>query len=93
MPSPVVTIDCGDRLDLTVLKQRRDEWLQQIEHGRGLCLDVGRLTTVDAAGVQLLLAAEQECRIRNLSFTLGGSSTALSSATGRLGLADWGPVT
>lgn len=85
----VTIIECGERLDVSVVSERREEWQKQLEGGGGLCLDVSQLTRIDAAGVQLLLAAEQECRMRNDAFRLQGSSPALSRALDRLGLGGW----
>ncbi len=86
-PAPPVALALGSSLSIREVRAcaaRLDALL-----AAGSCqLDVGELSSVDTAGVQLLLAAALEARRRGLTLQLIGADDLHAGAVDALGLGD-----
>jgi anti-anti-sigma regulatory factor len=81
--APVV---CPTRLDVAAAAELRLAVLTQLAVADELALDVGEITYIDAAGVQLLCAATRAAQGKGKGVTWIGTSTALASAARQLGV-------
>ncbi len=73
-------------LQIGDVTEARRRLLDALVGVRQFSIDVHRLTAVDTAGVQLLLAVVRECMRRGIGFSCRGESPALSLALRSLGL-------
>jgi anti-anti-sigma regulatory factor len=81
--SPVV---CPARLDVAAAAELRLALLTHLAVADELALDVGEITYIDTAGVQLLCAAARAAHGKGKGVTWIGTSTALASAARQLGV-------
>jgi anti-anti-sigma regulatory factor len=80
------TLDAGAALEIRDVDAGHRTLLQALEAGMPLRIDLGGISTVDAAGVQLLLALRQEGIRRGIPIEFRGQSAALERALALLGL-------
>ena len=73
-------------LDIHVIESNYRELRGLLAAGLPVEIDISALYGVDTAGVQLLLAVQQEAERRGIPLRWRGDSQALSSAAERLGL-------
>ena len=73
-------------LEIGGVSEARRRFLDALVGIRRMTLDVRPLTTVDTAGVQLLVALAQEAKRRGIAFSCEGGSPALALALRSLGL-------
>jgi anti-anti-sigma regulatory factor len=85
-----IKLDCGQSLDVRQVASCREQWMAALAQPAPVSVEVGALTKVDTAGVQLLLSLEQECRLSGRDFRLSGESPELDSALALLGFPGWG---
>jgi len=74
-------------LEIGNVTEARRRLLEALVGFRRFSLDIHRLTAVDTAGVQLLVALAQECKRRGIEFSCRGESPVLAPALHSLGLA------
>jgi anti-anti-sigma regulatory factor len=73
-------------LEIADVTEARRRLLDALVGVRRFAIDVGPLTAVDTAGVQLLLAVAQECTRRGIALSCRGESLPLALALRSLGL-------
>jgi anti-anti-sigma regulatory factor len=74
-------------LEIGEVSEMRRRFLDALVGIRRMSLDVRPLTTVDTAGVQLLLALAQETKRRGIALSCQGDSPVLTLALRSLGFA------
>jgi anti-anti-sigma regulatory factor len=79
-------ISLGTRLEIRDVEAAHRQLVQAVAGGASLRVDVGRLTAVDTAGAQLLLALVREAERRVVGLEFSGKSVALEAALKSLGL-------
>jgi anti-anti-sigma regulatory factor len=75
----------SDEGDAGALKRRLGSALN---NGRHIEIDVGALTALATAGIQVLLAAAADAEARQLRLRLTGCAPSITEAFGELGFAD-----
>jgi anti-anti-sigma regulatory factor len=80
-------LEAGGALEIRDVEADHRLLAQALEAGNPLSIDLKGVVTVDAAGVQLLLALKQEGMRRGLSVEFRGHSPAMAHALTLLGLA------
>lgn len=81
-----VVVDLGERLDVTVVEQVRDQLAEPLGTARAVHLDGARLEHVDSAGIQLLIAF-MHAAPDMWSWAAAEPPAAVVAAAGELGLA------
>jgi len=82
----VEVISLDPRLEIRDVETARVRLMQAAAGAESLSVDVSRLTAVDTAGAQLLLALVREAERRGMELEFCGKSTALEGALASLGL-------
>lgn len=82
---PVLQLEYLEIKDVEDAKLRL---LEALDGNAAVCIGVGRVTTVDTAGVQLLLAFKAEAATRGIAVEIYGESAPLNAAITLLGLRD-----
>jgi ABC-type transporter Mla MlaB component len=82
----VADISLGSRLEIRDVEALHRQLVQVLAGAATLRVDVSRITAVDAAGAQLLLALVREAQRRALRLEFSGKSNALEAALKSLGL-------
>lgn len=75
-----------EEINIASVAEDRDHLVPLLEPSGELDLDLGGLTEIDTAGVQLLLALRNEAEGMGCACRLGGSGEVAHDAFGRLGL-------
>lgn len=73
-------------LEIADVTEARRRLLDALVGVRSFSIDVRALTTIDTAGIQLLLAVSQECKRRGIELCCRGESPPLTLALRSLGL-------
>jgi anti-sigma B factor antagonist len=81
------TLQAGATLEIRDVDADHRMLTQALEAGTPLRIDLGGISAVDAAGVQLLLALKQEGMRRGIPIEFRGDSAAVKHALALLGLA------
>jgi anti-anti-sigma regulatory factor len=81
------TLDAAGTLEIRDVDAGHRMLLQVLEAGTPLRIDLGGISAVDAAGIQLLLALKQEGMRRGIPIEFCGNSAAVKHALALLGLA------
>lgn len=79
-------IDIQDPFTIDQLAKVAREMRDGIGHGKVLLLDLGRVTTMDIAALQLLIAMRKECAVRGQELTVT-KSECVSRRCEELGIA------
>ena len=68
--------------EMTIYRARedRDRMLEALAGAASLTVELGRVTEIDTAGLQLLLALKAECARRELPVSIEGHSAAVLAA-------------
>jgi anti-anti-sigma factor len=85
--SASATLDAGGTLEIRDVDAGHRTLLRMLEAGTPLRIDLGAISAVDAAGIQLLLAFKQEGMRRGVPIEFCGNSAAVKRALALLGLA------
>lgn len=88
MAASQTVVDCGERLDIAAAGDLHADLVEALGQDRPVQLDVSRLTQVDTAGVQLLVAFTLEAHNKGIRVEWHGSPEPLHQAAHGLGLAD-----
>jgi anti-anti-sigma factor len=81
-----LSLEAGAEIkDVEVLRERL---IAAFDRGLPISLDVGHLSAIDTAGVQVLLAAQKEAQKRGVRLEFVGESPVLTHALNILGLQD-----
>jgi ABC-type transporter Mla MlaB component len=93
LPTPAAPADQAPALQLEYLEIKdvedaRLRLLETLDGGAPVRIGVGRVSTVDTAGVQLLLAFKAEAAKRGVAVEFHGDSAPLRSALAILGLGE-----
>lgn len=81
-------VDCGERLDIAAAGDLHANLVEALGRDCPVRLDISRLTQVDTAGVQLLVAFTVEAHNKGIRVEWHGRPEPLHQAARRLGLAD-----
>lgn len=75
-----------EELNIASVAEDRDHLVQLLQPGREVDLDLGGLTEIDTAGVQLLVALRKEADAMGCACRIAGSGENVLEAFGSLGL-------
>jgi anti-anti-sigma regulatory factor len=81
-------IDVGDELTIATVAEKKSEWGGAFVGAGEVAFEISRLSRIDGAGVQLLLAAVRDTRRGGGTVTWHGMSPALADAAALLGLTE-----
>jgi anti-anti-sigma regulatory factor len=84
--SASATLEAGGTLEIRDVDAGHRMLVLMLEAGTPLRIDLGAISAVDAAGIQLLLAFKQEGMRRGIPIEFCGSSAAVKRALALLGL-------
>ncbi|MGD0503199.1 MAG: STAS domain-containing protein [Steroidobacteraceae bacterium] len=84
----VQEISLGPRLEIRDVEAAHRQLVQAVAGAASVRVDVSRITAVDTAGAQLLLALVREAERRVIGLEFSGKSIALEAALESLGLAE-----
>lgn len=80
----------GPSLDAASVARCREEWLKlPLHESHSIQVDVDKLTKIDTAGLQLLLALKKDTAARGKKFSFRGASEALQNQAEILGLSSF----
>ncbi|MDP2142443.1 MAG: STAS domain-containing protein [Gammaproteobacteria bacterium] len=77
-----------DAVDIGTCDNLHEHMLQALLEGDEISLQADQVKKVDTAGLQLLLVFAQAAKLRGLNVEFHSASSALRSATERIGLSD-----
>lgn len=85
-----MTLQTGEALTVREVAERRQVWLAALAGSRELQvhLDAAALTSVDTAGVQLVLALRRECQTQGGELAITPAGGVLAEGLSRLALGD-----
>jgi ABC-type transporter Mla MlaB component len=88
-----VTLQTGELLTIREVAETRQAWLAALAGSRELQvqLDAAALTSVDTAGVQLVLALRRECQTQGGHLALAPAGGVLADGMSRLALGPLAP--
>ncbi len=82
------SLSIEDSLDIRTVADLRAQLLDALEKCEKVAIDLSRVTSADAAGLQLLLSAQRQAKACGRCLELEGATPALLSAAYALGLQD-----
>jgi anti-anti-sigma regulatory factor len=82
----VEVISLEPRLEIRDVEAAHRRLIEAAAGATALSVDVSRVTAIDTAGAQLLLALVREAERRGMSLEFSGKSSALEGALASLGL-------
>ncbi|MEZ5444265.1 MAG: STAS domain-containing protein [Gammaproteobacteria bacterium] len=82
------SVSVEDSLDIRVVVDLRAQLLDALEKAETVIVDLSRVSSADAAGLQLLLGAQRHASACGRRLELAGATPALRSAASAAGLQD-----
>lgn len=73
------TLSVGEHLTIADVHDRQEEWQPLLDSKKDIVVDAGAVTTIDTAGLQLLLVLKRSIESRDRAFIWKETSEELSA--------------